>query len=164
VGTSVLSVQQPQVQITYAAVTAGSTDVRPTVFSLGFVNPTFRAASKGGSIARKKPPVGTRVRYRLSEAATAKFTVERAVKGRKKGSKCVRPTKKNRKAKSCTRYLRLRGSFSRLSKAGLNSFRFTGRLRAKKLRPGRYRLVMVATDAAKNKSKPKRARFRVVLH
>jgi len=59
--------------------------------------------------------------------------------------------------------VRLKGSFSRASTAGLNSFRFTGRLRGKKLRPGRYRLVMVATDAAKNKSKPRRAKFRVVL-
>ena len=137
--------------------------VAPKVLSLGFVNGTFRAARKGGPISRNRPPVGTRVRYRVSEAGTARFTVERRAKGRKKGKRCVAPTKKNRKAKRCTRYVKLKGSFSRVSKAGLNSFRFTGRLRGKKLRPGRYRLVMVATDAAKNKSKPKRAKFRIVL-
>ena len=142
---------------------AGADTVAPSVLSLGFLNSTFRAASKGGSVARKKPPVGTRVRYRVSEAGRARFTIERRAKGRKKGRKCVAPTKKNRKAKRCTRYVRLKGSFSRASTAGLNSFRFTGRLRGKKLRPGRYRLVMVATDAAKNKSKPRRAKFRVVL-
>jgi hypothetical protein len=103
------------------------------------------------------------VSYRLSEPGRAKFTVERAAKGRKKGHGCVRPTRKNRTAKRCTRYVKLKGSFSRVSKAGLNSFRFTGRLRGRKLRPGRYRLVMVATDAAKNKSKPTRAKFRIVL-
>jgi hypothetical protein len=58
--------------------------------------------------------------------------------------------------------VRLKGSFSRTGKAGLNNFRFTGRLRARKLRPGRYRLVMVATDPAGNRSKPKRTKFRVV--
>jgi hypothetical protein len=138
--------------------------VAPSVFSFGFSNSTLRAASKGGSIARKKPPVGTRVRYRLSEAATARFTVERWATGRRKGHRCVAPTNKNRKAKRCSRYRRLKGSFSRLSQVGLNSFRFTGRLGGKKLRPGRYRLVMVATDAAKNRSNPKRASFRIVLH
>lgn len=137
--------------------------VRPRALSLRFVHSTIRAARKGGSIARKKPPVGTRVRYRLSEAAMAKFTIERAAKGRKRGRRCVAPTKKNRKARRCTRYVRLKGSFSHASKTGSNSFRFTGRLRRKKLRPRRYRLVIVATDAARNRSKPRRARFRVVL-
>jgi hypothetical protein len=135
----------------------------PSVLSLGFLNASFRAASHGGSIARKKRPVGTRVRYRLSEAATARYTIERRAKGRKKGHRCVAPTRKNRRARRCTRYVRLKGGFSRTSKAGLNSFRFTGRLRGKKLRPGRYRLVMVAVDAAKNKSTPRRAKFRIVL-
>jgi glucose/arabinose dehydrogenase len=142
----------------------GLDKVPPRALSLGFVNSTIRAAGKGSSIARKKPPVGTRVRYRLSEAARARFTIERRAKGRKKGRKCVAPTKKNRKAHRCTRYRLLKGSFSRASTTGSNSFRFTGRLRSKKLRPGRYRLIMVATDAAGNRSKPKRARFRVVLH
>jgi len=137
-------------------------EVAPKVLSFRFVNRAFRAARKGGSIARKKPPVGTRVRYRLSEAVTAKFTVERAETGREKGHTCVAPNRHNRHARRCTRYRRLKGSFSHNGKAGLNSFRFTGRLRGKRLRPGRYRLVMVATDAAGNTSKPKRAKFRVV--
>ena len=85
--------------------------VPPRALSLGFVNSTIRAAGKGGSIARRKPPVGTRVRYRLSEAARARFTIERRSKGRKKGRKCVAPTKKNRKAPSCTRYRLLKGAF-----------------------------------------------------
>jgi hypothetical protein len=136
--------------------------VTPDISRFTMGSRVFRAARKGASVARRKPPVGTRVGYRLSEAATARFTIERAAKGRKKGHKCVRSTKKNRKAKRCNRYVRLRGSFSRISKAGLSRFRFTGRLRGKKLRHGRYRLVLVATDAALNKSKPKRAKFRIV--
>jgi hypothetical protein len=145
------------------AVTASFRDVPPSALSLGFVKRSFRAAPKGGSISRKKAPIGSKVRYRLSEAGTARFTIERASKGRRKGHSCVRPTKKNRKAKRCARYVRLKGSLSRASTAGLNSFRFSGRLRGKKLPPGRYRLVLVATDTAKNKSKPKRAKFQIVL-
>ena len=136
--------------------------VKPKVLKLAFASKTFRAAAKGGSVARKARPVGTKVSYRLSEAASARFTVERAVKGRRKGKKCVAPNSHNRHAKRCTRYKRLKGSFTLSGTAGPNSFRFTGRLRGKKLSPGRYRLVMVATDAAGNKSKPKRAGFRIV--
>ena len=135
--------------------------IAPSIPSLALGSKTFRAAAKGGSVARKARPVGTKVSYKLSEAASAKFTVERALKGRKKGKKCVAPNSHNRHAKRCARYRRLKGSFTRASTAGANSFRFTGRLRGKKLSPGRYRLVMVATDAAGNKSKPKRA-FRIV--
>jgi hypothetical protein len=147
----------PQVEITYTP----PDTTAPGILSFGFDHRTFRAAAKGGSVATRAP-VGTRVSYRLSEPAVVKFTVERAARGRKRGSKCLAPTKKRRKLRRCTRYVRLRGSFSRQSKTGLNRFRFTGRLRGKKLRPGRYRLVLVATDAAKNGSKAKRAKFRIV--
>jgi hypothetical protein len=137
--------------------------IAPRTLKFGFVRTRFRAARRGASIARKKAPVGTRVRYRLSEAAKAKFTVELRTSGRRRGHKCVAPTRKNRKARHCTRYRRLKGSFSRASTAGSNSFRFTGRLRGKRLRPARYRLVMVATDTAGNRAKPARAHFRIVL-
>jgi hypothetical protein len=140
--------------------TQNSDNIAPRISGFRLAAGKFRAASKGSSIAAAA--VGTQVSYRVSEAGRAKFTVERAAKGRKKGRRCVAPTTKNRKAHRCTRYLRLKGSFSRTSKSGLNRFRFTGRLRGKKLRPGRYRLAMAVTDAAKNKSKPKRAKFRIV--
>lgn len=96
----------------------------------------------------------------MSRAAL--LALERALKGRKKGKKCVAPNRRNRRARRCTRYRLLKGPIAHIAKPGLNSFRFTGRLRGRKLRPGRYRLVMVATDAAGNRSKPKRAPFRVV--
>jgi hypothetical protein len=53
----------------------------------------------------------------------------------------VKPTRRNRGARRCTRYVRMRGSYSRAGSAGLNRFRFSGRLRGRKLKPGRYRLV-----------------------
>jgi Ca2+-binding RTX toxin-like protein len=84
---------------------------------------------------------GTTVRFRLSEAATMSFTVERLVRGR---------------------YRKLKGSLKRRGRRGANSFKFTGSWRKRKLKPGRYRLVATATDRARNRSKPKRVRFRVV--
>ena len=58
--------------------------------------------------------------------------------------------------------MRLRGSFTHTGRAGTNSFKFTGRLRRRKLRPARYRLAAVATDAAGNRSPAKRRTFRIV--
>jgi hypothetical protein len=134
----------------------------PVASGMSFARSAFRAASAGGSIARRATPVGSTVGYRLSEQATARFGVARAAAGRRRGSKCVAPTRRNRTAKRCTRFIKLRGNFARAGRAGPNSIRFTGRLRGRKLRAGRYRLTMVATDLAGIKSSAKRADFRIV--
>jgi virginiamycin B lyase len=133
----------------------------PNVLSLAVSPSKFRAAPRGSSIARAK--VGATVTYRLSVAATTRFTVERERAGRKKGKRCVPQTRRNRRARRCKRYVTVRGSFSHRGKAGSNRFKFTGRLARKRLRPARYRLVAVAT-AGSTKSKLKRANFRIVRH
>ena len=140
----------------------------PAVSSLAFSSSTFRAESRGPSARsarKKKRPRGTKVSFRLNEAATVRFTVTRRAKGRKvkrgKKTRCVRPTRKNRKGKRCTRVVTLKGSFTRNGIAGKNSFHFTGRLRGRKLKPGRYRLVATAT-AGGIKGKPKSKSFRIV--
>ena len=81
------------------------------------------------------------------------FTVERAVKGRKKGKKC---STKRKRGKRCTKYKKLKGSFSRASAAGANSFRFTGKLGGKALRPGSYRLSGLPTGSTGLKGPPSR--------
>jgi hypothetical protein len=119
----------------------------------------FKAAPKGPSASRAK--VGAKVSYRLAVAASTRFTVERETAGRKKGRRCVPQTKRNKRAKRCKRYVALRGSFTRVGKVGSNSFKFSGRVRNKKLRPGKYRLVAVASAGGK-KTKPARAGFKIV--
>jgi Tol biopolymer transport system component len=136
-----------------------STGVTPRVTGLRLGSSRFRAALRGGSIAS---PVGTRVKYALSEPATTTFNVERALPGRKLGRRCVAPNRRNQRAPRCTRYSRVRGSFRRKGGAGANNFRFTGRLGGRALRPGKYRLVAVAKDAAGHRSQPARASFRIV--
>jgi hypothetical protein len=136
---------------------AGGGAPRVTGLRLGLRR--FRAAVRGGSIAS---PQGTRVKYALSEAATTTFTVERALPGRKLGRRCVAPNSRNRRARRCTRYSRVRGSFRHNGRAGANSFRFTGRVGGRALRPGAYRLVAVAKDAAGNRSQPARTSFQIV--
>jgi hypothetical protein len=114
--------------------------VRAAITRLGLAPSSFRAAGRGGSIARKN--TGARVRYLDSQPATTTLTVLRAARGVKRGGRCVRRRPRGPAGRPCTRYLSV-GSFRHADTAGSNSFRFTGRVRRRKLRPGRYRLQAV---------------------
>jgi hypothetical protein len=94
------------------------------------------------SPSRFRAGKGTRVTFRLNEAAKVRFTV----KQKRAHSKKLRT---------------LRGSFTVRGKSGSNRFRFSGRLRHKKLKPGRY--VLVATPGTGAfKGKAVSAHFRIV--
>ena len=133
----------------------------PTVGGYSLAASAFRAASSGGSVAKKRAPVGTRVSYTLSEASTVKLTVVRLLGGRKRGGKCERPSRRNRKGKSCKRTVTV-GTFTGPGNAGANSFKFTGRVKRRKLAPGSYQLLVQASDAAGNKSTQLKRSFRIV--
>ena len=75
--------------------------------------------------------------------------------------RCVRPTRANRTRPACRR-LKLVGRLAVNGKAGANSRRFSGRIRGRALRRGEYRLILVATDAAGNRSARVTLRFRIV--
>jgi hypothetical protein len=79
------------------------------------------------------------VRFSLSEPATVALAVH------KRGAK---------------RFVRI-GALRRSSAAGGNRVPFSGRLRGRALAPGRYRLTLVARDAAGQRSAPVRRRFRI---
>ncbi|MEA2429336.1 MAG: hypothetical protein QOF37_2964, partial [Thermoleophilaceae bacterium] len=130
----------------------------PGLAGLVLAPPTFRAASSGPSAAAAS---GTTVRYSLTEPATVTFRVTTKKAGRKVGKRCVAPTRKNAGKRRCTRTVTLPGSFTLAGKAGANSFRFTGRLNGRKLKPGGYRLAGVAADQAGNKSTAVSAAFRI---
>ncbi len=132
---------------------------RPLLSGLSLSPARFRAAAKGPSAAAR---VGSRVSYRLSEPATVRFRVERALPGRRARGRCAKPRRSNRRGKRCTRNITLPGAFTHQGKTGQNTLTFRGRLRGRKLRPGRYRLRAIATDPAGNKSQPARGRFRIV--
>jgi hypothetical protein len=132
----------------------------PALSKLRLKPRTFRAARSGATVAaRKRPPIGTRVGYRLSADATVAFRVERAKKGRRRGGKCRTPARPPR-GRRCTRYVRVRGAFNVGGTAGSNSFKFTGRVGKRKLPRGSYRLVATPSNGTKA-GKPKRARFRI---
>jgi hypothetical protein len=85
--------------------------------------------------SRKRPPVGTTIRYTLSRGArvTLKFS-QRVKKGRR------------------TRLVK-RGTITATGFAGVNKVRFEGRLsRRKKLKPGRYVLTVSVAGSSKTSS------------
>jgi hypothetical protein len=107
---------------------------KPVLYALSLSLSAFRAAPRR--------PSGATVRYRLSEAATVEFRIERATPGRG--------------------YRRLKGGLSDVGRKGANRFKLTGRLNGKALSPGRYRLAATPTDAASNRGHTIRASFRML--
>jgi hypothetical protein len=106
----------------------------------------FRATPSLFALARAATPVsarvarGTRFRYRLSEAARVTIRIQRARPG--------------------GRYVGV-GTLRRSGAKGANRIRFTGRIGTRALKPGRYRAVISATDAAGNRSSLSRTVFRI---
>jgi hypothetical protein len=132
---------------------------RPVISALRIAPDTIAAAAVAASkrLARR-----TKVRYRLSEAGTVRFTVQRRTIGRRVGKRCRKATARNRKARRCVRYVKVGRSFTQKGKRGRNSKTFSRKtIHKRSLRPGRYRLRAVATDAAGNRSRTRRASFRV---
>jgi PKD domain len=125
---------------------------------------TFRAATKGASVAAAKPkpkPIGSTVRYRLDKASIVTFTAEQLLAGKLSGKKCVAPTKRLSKAKSCTRVVAARGSFGHSGKAGQNSLKFTGRMGGKALPAGTYNLIGTPATVGASRGKAVRAKFTI---
>lgn len=106
----------------------------------------FRATPSLFALGRGATPVAARVAHRthfhytLSEAARVTVRIQRARPGR--------------------RYAGV-GTLRRSGAKGANSIRFTGRLGRRALKPGRYRAVISATDAAGNRSSLSRTAFRI---
>ena len=132
----------------------------PALSGLALAPTRFRAFTSGPSI-RTAARRGAQVYYTLGEAATTGFAVRRARRGRRVRGRCVAPRRKHRDRRRCVRYVRVPGGFAHPGSAGANTFAFSGRIAGKRLKPGRYRLVGVASDAAGNASKPARAAFRI---
>jgi hypothetical protein len=119
-------------------------DMRRPVASLLSVTPgRFRTRAA----ARRR--AGARISYALDENATVTFTVKRIIQ------RVVRGRKR-------TGYRPVRGSLVDAGEVGGNSFRFTGRVGGRRLKPGLYRLIALPVDAAGNSGNAVYIRFRIV--
>ncbi len=97
----------------------------------------------------------------LSEAAVLTLRFERLLPGRRQGKACVAPTRRNRKARLCTRRLVVGTVSAPAARAGLNAVKVGPRVGGRRLTAGRYRLTVSARDAAGNRSTARRLLFTV---
>jgi hypothetical protein len=107
-------------------------------------------------------PVGTTFSFTLNEQAHVSFAFIKQASGRTVKGHCVGPTKTNLNKPRCKRGVTA-GSLSFMGHTGLNKLAFQGRIsRSKKLTPGRYTLVIAATNATGGRSASHSLRFTIV--
>lgn len=121
----------------------------PTLQRLSLKPSVFAAARTGASTrTARRRGFGTKVGYRVDMPAAVRFKVQRVLAGRRSGrggaARCVAPTRRNRRAARCSRFVPVPGSFSHASR-GTGSFYFTGRIAGRRLARGSYRLMATAT-------------------
>jgi hypothetical protein len=156
VGTS--SSSAPSGAVTPAG--GGRDAIAPVIGGLRLSNRRFAVGARSTPrIAARKTKRGTTFRFTLSEPATTRITIARARPGRRQGRRCVKPRKRLKRA--CMRFTTA-GALTRAGAAGANRIDYSGRIGKRKLKRGRYRATLVATDAAGNASPPARVTFRVV--
>jgi subtilisin-like proprotein convertase family protein len=160
-----LAIDDVEVYATPGPPPGGGAAGAPVISGLTISPAKFKAAASGASAsAKKKPgkkgPTGATVAYADSQASTTTFTVLRHQRGRKVKSRCKKQTKANKKAPRCERSLEV-GSFTRTDVAGANKFRFSGRIKNRKLKPGKYLLEAVPVSAG-GTGKAVTVRFKIV--
>lgn len=122
----------------------------PRITHLTQAHTRWRDGPKLARLARRsrKPPVGTTFSFALNTAAALKLTFTESARGRRVGKKCAAPSHGNRRKRACTRTITSGTVTFQSAKAGTAKIAFQGRLsRRKKLRPGRYKLTVTATNA-----------------
>jgi 6-phosphogluconolactonase (cycloisomerase 2 family) len=140
-----------------SATSTATLDTLPVLGSLSVVNRRFAVPAASRPRVRR----GTAFRYVLSEAARVTFTIRRRTTGRRVRGRCRPATRRNRGRPRCALFKRV-GRLAATGKAGRNRTRFSGKLRGRRLPPGRYRATAVARDAAGGRSAPRSVRFRIV--
>jgi hypothetical protein len=135
------------------------------------VTPKVIASGMAAKKVEKKTARASKVqnqaqaRYSLNEPATVTFTVERKALGHKVAGKCQRlKGSKKPTGKPCRLWVRTGKALVQRGGAGANAKSFSAKLiRKRGLRPGPYRIVVVAADAAGNRSTKAIARFAVAI-
>jgi 6-phosphogluconolactonase (cycloisomerase 2 family) len=105
---------------------------------------------------------GLTVRFRMSEAGTARVAIERKSDGRKVGRRCVKPKRSNRSKPRCARYVTVLSRSVKVKRAGRGVVSKIGKRAVKRLEPGTYRVAVKGRDTT-GKWSAKRAykKFRV---
>ena len=143
---------------------SGPKDVTPPVVTkLKLSRRKFAVGSKPTALTGRRVRKGTKIRFVLSEAARVDLSFERKARGFRKDGKCVKRRPAGvPKPRRCRRWVKVKGTITRNGKLGKNSIAFSGRIGRKRLRRAQYRLTLIATDAAGNRSKARRTKFKIV--
>jgi hypothetical protein len=122
--------------------------------------PTLAVFARGG--AARRPPVGTTFGFALNVPATVRGVFTRLLPGRAVGGKCIATTRRNRRARVCTRLLAV-GLITHAAHAGANTVRFDGTLTARTRLPlGRYKATFTAARPGAKASAPLSVTFTIV--
>lgn len=120
------------------------------------------AAVTRKSTKAKKAAKGTTITYTLSGPAIVTIVVERALKGRRSGSRCANATAKLKRKKSCTRYVKVSTLKRTHTSAGAKKVLFSGRAGRRALPLGSYRMRATASAGAQITSSERKATFKIV--
>jgi CSLREA domain-containing protein len=105
---------------------------------------------------------GATLAFTLSENATVTLRFDHVLRGVRRGKRCVKITRFNRRRRPCTRYLPVSGSVVQSAAEGPNSIHWDAKVGTKLLTFGAYRLRATPRDAAGNVGKTTLAAFRVL--
>jgi lysophospholipase L1-like esterase len=103
---------------------------------------------------------GTVFSFRLDQPARVTIAIQRQAPGRRVGRSCRHPRSRLRHKPRCTRTI-LVAALGEQGHAGLNEVVFSGLVRGRALKPGRYRAVFAAIGRA-GASTAQTLRFRIV--
>jgi streptogramin lyase len=110
---------------------------------------------------RRRPPVGTTFSFGLNVQASVSLTFTQARAGRRAGHRCLARTRRNARRRRCTRTV-IVGRLTFGGHTGTNAVAFQGRVSsANRLSPGRYTVVIAATNTVGAASAPVALRFRI---
>jgi hypothetical protein len=114
----------------------------------------------GKATARTAVARGTTFNYIIDRPATVRIAIQRAAgPGRKVGTTCRTPTKRLKRRPPCTRFTTV-VTLTRAAQQGRNALPFSGRIRNKTLKAGRYQAVFTARSGSAT-SAPETAAFRI---
>jgi hypothetical protein len=107
-------------------------------------------------------PNGATLSFTLTENAAVTLRFDHVLRGVRRGKRCVKITRRNRRHRPCTRYLPVAGSIVLTAVEGKNSVHWDAKVGTKLLTFGAYRLRATPKDAAGNIGKTVLAAFRVL--
>jgi YVTN family beta-propeller protein len=145
-----------------AAPAVSAPPVAVRIASLRFSTHHLRLARRADRRRHHRARKATRARIslRLTQPATVTLRVQVARPGRRRGSQCVAFHSPRARA-NCRRYVTVAGHRTLKLRAGTNTFTLSTVWNRRSLRPGSYRLTVVALDAHGNRVGPVAGLFTV---